>query len=141
MRTLIAVILVGCALSSNAQAPAPGEPAAQVDAIIAQLRAGKTSGVLERAFAGSLVLAQKAEQIRAMDGQAKAALDFVGPLTSSEVLEFKRFGGSLVRIKWITKHRDDIPFFWTSLFHRRNGQWEPLVIVFTDEPAKAGLLQ
>ena|ERR1035437_1068660 len=137
MRTLILTIVAASCLASVALAESK-EPTAQVETLVKRLETGKLDGVFADFFTGSLVGQQKEMQVRAMDGQAKAAFEFYGRATDHEIVETKKMGNSLVRIKWITKHKGDAPLFWNALFYRRNDKWEPLTIVFFDDPDKAG---
>lgn len=135
-RIIIVMIMVGSLLSTAFAEPK--EPSAQIDVLIKRLQSGKADGALRDFFSGSLMLEQKEAQLRAMDGQAKAAFEFFGKPISYEIVETSKMGTSLVRIKWITKHKNETPLFWNSLFYRRNGKWEPLGIFFFDDPQKAG---
>ncbi len=138
MRTIVAV-LIGISMQASIANAESIEPRAQVEALIAQLRTDKLDGFLEKAFAGSLVAKQKPMQIDAMSGQAKAALQFYGKLTDYELLETEDLGKSLRRIKWMTKHKDDMPLFWNAIYYRRHGKWEPLTLIFFDNPIQAGI--
>jgi len=51
-----------------------------------------------------------------MDGQAKSAFEFYGRPTTYEIVETKKMGSSLIRMKWITKHKDDVPCFGMPCF-------------------------
>jgi hypothetical protein len=137
MKKLILVIFVIGMLFSNAYAESK-EPPAQIDGLVKRLQAGKIEGAFVDFFANSLVAEQKEMQIRAMDGQAKAAFDFYGKPTSYEIVETNKMGTSLMRIKWITKHKSETPLFWNGLFYRRNSKWEPINVFFFDDPQKAG---
>lgn len=117
---------------------APKEPTAQIEALIKRLQSGKADGALLDFFSGSLMFEQKEAQLRAMDAQAKAAFEFLGKPVSYEIVDTSKMGASLVRIKWITKHKNETPMFWNSLFYYRNSKWEPLGIFFFDDPQKAG---
>jgi len=136
VRNLIIALAVAVGLASSARAQSK-EPAAQVEALVHQMQSGKSDGVFMQFFAGSLLAKQKPTEIRAMDGQAKAALEFYGKPVAYELLDAQKIGASLVRMKWITKHKDDSPLFWNALFYRRQGKWEPLNVVFFDDPTKA----
>lgn len=138
MRIIAALVVVTSLLAVAAHAQSP-EPRAQVESLVTQLRVGKLDGLLEKAFAGGLVAKQKPMQIEAMSGQAKAALQFYGKLTDYEILETENLGKSLTRIKWMTKHNDDMPLFWNAIYYRRNGKWEPLTLIFFDNPIQAGI--
>ena len=82
---------------------------------------------------------QKEMQPKAMGTQARGSFDFYGPPTATEFIEEKTLSESLMKLKWITKHKADSPLFWSALFYKRGGKWEPLQIVFYDEPAKIEL--
>jgi hypothetical protein len=114
------------------------EPNAQIDTLVKRLQSGKIDGAFVDFFSGSLVAEQKEMQIRAVDSQIKAALDFYGKPVSYELVETNKMGTSLIRIKWITKHKNETPLFWNGLFYRRNNKWEPLTVIFLDDPQKAG---
>jgi hypothetical protein len=116
-----------------------GTPKEQVTKLYNDISAGKTEEGFSRLFADSLMAKQKEVQVKAMGTQAKGAFDFYGPPTAIEFIEDKTFSESLMKLKWITKHKDDSPLFWSALFYKRAEKWEPLQIVFYDEPAKAGL--
>jgi hypothetical protein len=139
MRRIITVMIIVGSLLSTVFAE-PKEPTAQIDTLIKRLQSGKVDGALLDFFSGSLMLAQKGEQLRAMDGQAKAAFEFLGKPVSYEIVQTSTMGTSLVRIKWITKHKNETPLFWNSLFYRRNSKWEPLGVFFFDDPQKAGFI-
>jgi hypothetical protein len=106
--------------------------------LLKTLQARKYDGALVTFFSGSLTAKQKGAELRAMDGQAKAALEFYGPPTSWEIVETKSLGKDLVNLKLLSKHNDDSPLFWNALFYRRNNAWEPVGVYFFDDPRKAG---
>jgi hypothetical protein len=135
-RFILAIIVVGC-LTTVAFADSR-EPSAQVEALAKVLQSGKIEGVLIDFFANSLLAEQRPTELHAMDAQVKAALDFYGRSVNYEIVETTKMGNSLVRIKWITKHKRETPMFWNVLFYRRNGKWEPLNILVFDDPTKAG---
>jgi hypothetical protein len=137
MRKVFLIIFAVGALISTAFAE-PKEPNAQIDTLVKRLQSGKIDGAFVDFFSGSLVAEQKEMQIRAVDGQVKAALDFYGKPVSYELVETNKMGTSLIRIKWITKHKSEVPLFWNGLFYRRNNKWEPITVVFFDDPQKAG---
>jgi len=137
MRKLILVVFVVGMLFSTAFAESK-EPTAQIEALIKRLQTGKIEGTFVDFFSGTLVAEQKEMQVRSMDGQAKAAFELYGRPSSYEIIETSKMGTSLIRIKWITKHKSEIPLFWNGLFYRRNSKWEPLLLFFYDEPHKAG---
>lgn len=114
------------------------DPTAQIDTMMKRLQTGKIDGVFTDFFSGSLVAEQKELQLRAVDGQVKTAVDVYGRPTSYEIVETTKIGTSLMRIKWLTKHKSETPLFWNGLFYRRNNKWEPLAVVFFDDPQKAG---
>jgi hypothetical protein len=132
MKTQIVIFVTACCLCAAAAAESK-EPAAQVENLVKRLESAKTEGVFVDFFAGSLVAQQKETQVRAMDAEAKSAFEFYGKTTGYEITETNKMGSSLVRIKWITKHKDGVPLFWNGLFYRRNDRWEPF-----DDPTKAG---
>jgi hypothetical protein len=139
MKTQIVIIITACCLcAAAAESKESKEPTAQVEGLVQRLESGKTEGVFVDFFAGSLVAEQKEMQVRAMDAQAKAAFEIYGKPTDYELTETNKMGNSLVRIKWITKHKNGVPLFWNGLFYRRNDKWEPLSVVFFDDPTKAG---
>ena len=137
MKKIILVMLVAGNLCSTALAESI-EPTTQIDMLIKRLQTGKIEGAFVDFFSGSLVAEQKEMQIHAVDGQVKAAMEFYGRPVSYEIVETNKMGSSLMRIKWITKHKSDAPLFWNALFYLRNNKWEPLTIVFFDDPQKAG---
>jgi hypothetical protein len=134
---LIAALLTTLLATSAIAASAKG-PEAQIEALMKTLEAGKFDGAMTSFFAGSIAAQQKPTEMRAMDGQAKSGLEFYGAPVSYEIVETKKIGNDLVNIKFLTKHKDDVPLFWNALFYRRHEQWEPLGLVFFDDPRKAG---
>lgn len=138
MRILISLIVaVGC-LATIAFAAETQEPTARVETLTKRLQSGKIDGALIDFFSKSLAGEQKPTELRALDGQVKAALEFYGGAVSYEIVETKKMGNSLVRIKWITRHKRDAPLFWNAMFYHRNDKWEPLNLFFFDDPNKAG---
>jgi len=115
-------------------------PEAQIEALIKSLQTGKFQNILHNFFAGSLAAQQKPTELKAMEGQVKAAFEFYGPPMSYEIVDTKKMGRDLVNIKFISKQKDDVPLFWNALFYRRHDQWEPLAVFFFDDPRKAGFL-
>ena len=116
-----------------------GTPKEQVAKLYISISAGKTEEGFSQLFAASLMAKQKEMQVKAMGTQAKGAFDFYGPPTAIEFIEEKTLSESFMKLKWITKHKDESPLFWSALFYMRANQWEPLQIVFYDDPAKVGL--
>jgi len=114
-------------------------PEQQVDALVKQLMSEKRGTAFQDFFSGSLMAEQKPAEVRAMDAQASGAWGFYGAPESYEILEAKEIGKSLIRVKWITKNRGEMPLFWNALFYRRAGKWEPLTMQFFDQPDKAGI--
>ncbi len=137
MRKIIYAVFAIGILFSTAFA-APQDPPAQIDTLVKRLQTGKIDGVFTDLFSASLVAEQKPMQLRAADAQVKTALEVYGRPTSYEIIETSKMGASLMRVKWITKHRSETPLFWNGLFYRRNNKWEPLTVVFFDDPQKAG---
>ena len=137
MRKIALTVLL--VIASAAAQAGDGEPQAQLDALLQRLKGGKYEGALQSLFAGSLALAQKPTEFKALDGQVKAAFEFFGPPTSWEILDTKPIGKDLVNIKMLSKQKDEVPLFWNTLFYRRHNSWEPVGIVFFDDPSKAGI--
>ena len=115
-----------------------GSPIHQISKLIDHLKSDDTSTALQTFFSDSLMTLQKPEQIRAMDAQAQGAWQFYGAPTEFEISDTQEIGDSLMRVRWLTKHNDEIPLFWNVLFYRRHDKWEPLNIIFFDDPVKAG---
>jgi hypothetical protein len=139
MRRFLVLFLGVLCLASVASAPArSGTPEKQIAALVDQLKTDKRDTAMQDFFGGSLMAAQKDAAVKAMDAQAKGAWEFYGPPTGYEISEKVEMGKSLVKIKWITRHKDDTPLFWNALFYKRNGAWEPLRVLFFDDPTKAG---
>ena len=116
-----------------------GTPKEQVTRLYHSISEGKTEEGFSQLFAESLTAKQKETQVKAMGTQAKGAFDFYGPPTAIEFIEEKTLSESLMKLKWITKHKDDSPLFWIAVFYKRSDQWEPLQIVFYDDPSRADL--
>ena len=135
---LKSLLVVALLLGTSVVHAAPRSPEAQIEALMKSLQAKQLDGVFQNFFAGTLTVQLKPTELKAMDGQAKGALEFFGPPTSYEIVETKALGNNLVRMKILSKHRDEIPLFWNVLFYKRNAQWEPLSIFFFDDPQKAG---
>ncbi len=132
-------IVAAIALLTQTVVAGEGTPKEQVTKLYNTLSAGKSDDGFSQLFAGSLTAKQKEMQLKALCTQAKGAFDFYGPPTAIEFIEEKTLSDSLMKLKWLTKHRDESPLFWTALFYNRAGKWEPLQILFNDESAKAGL--
>jgi hypothetical protein len=137
MRSIVLTVLVVTFLVTTVFAETK-EPSEQVEALVKRLPSGKIEGVFIDFFANSIAAEQKPTEIRAMDGQAKAALDFYGRTVNYEIVETKKMGNSLITIKWITMHKNEVPLFWNGTFYKRNGKWEPFGVFFFDNPIKAG---
>ena len=120
-------------------APQNPTPRDRVGAVIAQLQSDRAPTAFADFFKDSLMASQKETLLRAMDGQAKGAFEFYGKPKTYEILSEEKFGENLVRIKWLTKHNDEVPMFWNCLFYLRKGRWEALSIVFNDSPQTAGI--
>lgn len=116
-----------------------GSPEQQVDALFKQLSSENRGTALQDLFAGTLLSIQKPAEVRAMDAQARGAWEFLGPPESYEILERREIGKSVFRIRWLTKHRDELPLFWSAVFFVRGGKWEALSLVYVDQPEKAGI--
>jgi hypothetical protein len=125
-------------LATSAMAVGMKDPEAQMDDFLRTLQSAKYDGALENYFDGSFVGQQKPTEIKAMGSQLKAAFEFFGAPRSWELVEIKKIGSDLEKLKLITKHKDEIPLFWSALFYRRLGRWEPMTIFFFDDPLKAG---
>lgn len=138
MKNMIIRMALMCAFCVAAHGKT-SNPEQQVDALVKQLMSEKRGTAFQDFFSGSLMAEQKPAEVRAMDAQAKGAWEFYGAPGSYEVFEVKEVGKSLVRIKWLTKNRDEMPLFWSALFYRRAGKWEPLSLLFFDQPEKAGI--
>lgn len=121
--------------ASAALAAGPDE---QLFSLLQTLQSRKYDGALTTFFSGSLTAKQKGTELKAMEGQVKAALEFYGPPRSWEIVESKALGKDLINLKLLSKHNDDVPLFWNALFYRRKNTWEPLGVYFFDDPRKAG---
>jgi len=137
MRRIILVVLVVGSLLSTAFAESE-EPTTQIDALVKRLQSGEIDTAFVEFFSGSLISEQKEMVPRVIASQAKAAFEFYGRPSSYEILETSKMGTSLIRIKWITRHKSDAPLFWNSLFYRRNNKWEAVQFLVFDDPQKAG---
>ena len=137
MRFIYALLLL-IFLGTSVASAATKDPDAQLTTFLETLRTRKYDGALTNFFTGSLTGQQKTMELKAMDGQVKAALEFYGPPMSWEIVETKKIGKDLVNIKFVSKHKDEMPMFWNALFYRRHEAWEPLGIYFFDDPRKAG---
>ena len=133
------ITFAAVALLTQAVAAGEGTPKEQVTKLNNSISEGKTEEGFSYLFAASLTAKQKEVQVKAMGSQAKGAFDFYGAPTAIEFIEEKTLSESLMKLKWITKHKDDSPLFWSALFYKRANKWEPLQIVFYDDPTKAGL--
>lgn len=90
MRILISLIVaVGC-LATIAFAAETQEPTARVETLTKRLQSGKIDGALIDFFSKSLAGEQKPTELRALDGQVKAALEFYGGAVSYEIVETKK---------------------------------------------------
>ncbi len=132
-------IVAAIALLTQTVVAGEGTPKEQAMKLYSSISAGNTEEGFSLLFASSLMAERKEMQVKAMGNQAKSAFDFFGPPTAIEFIEEKTLSDSLVKLKWLTKHKDESPLFWNALFYNRAGKWEPLQILFNDEPAKAGL--
>jgi hypothetical protein len=137
MRSIVFTVLLVIFFVASALAETK-EPSDQVVALVKRLQSDRIEGVFTDFFANSLAAEQKPNEIRATDGQVKAALDFYGRAINYEIVETKKMGNSLITIKWITKHKNEAPLFWNCIFYKRNGKWEPIGVLFFDNPTKAG---
>jgi hypothetical protein len=138
MRKITSLIAIIAALTGSLAAK-EGSPEEQVAALFKQLASEKRSTAFQEFFAGSLAIAQKPAEVRAMDAQAGGAWTIYGAPESYEILDRREVGKSLFRIRWLTKNKDEVPLFWSALFYLRAGKWEALSLVFFDQPEKAGL--
>lgn len=109
-----------------------GTPKEQVKKLYNSISSGKTEEGFSQMFAASLMAKLKEAQVKALGTQAKAIFDFYGPPTAIEFFEEKALSESLIKLKWITKHNDDSPLFWSAVFYKRADKWEPLQIDFYD---------
>lgn len=137
MRILLSVIFAIFCIVTVAIGE-PQEPTVRVEALVKRIQSDKSDGALIDFFANSLMGEQKPNELRALDVQVKSALEIYGRAIAYEIVETKKIGSSLIRIKWLTKHKREAPLFWTSLFYRRNEKWEPINLFFFDDPNKAG---
>ncbi|MES2470603.1 MAG: hypothetical protein V4675_25135 [Verrucomicrobiota bacterium] len=133
------ITVASLAFFTQALVAGEGAPKEQAMKLYSSISAGKTEEGFSLLFASSLMAERKEMQVKAMGNQAKSAFDFYGPPTAIEFIEEKALSDSLMKLKWLTKHRDESPLFWNALFYKRAGKWEPLQILFNDESAKAGL--
>ena len=130
---LLALLVVGTQAYAGTT-----DPQEQMESLLKTLQAGKYDGDCQAFFTGSQTAKQKATELRAMDGQLKAAFEFYGSPNSWETVETKKIGNDLVNIKILSKQKDEVPLFWNALFYRRHKRWEPIGVVFFDDPKKAG---
>ncbi len=136
IRSLIIACVFCSALCGAAESPSPEQ---RVNALFKQLNSEQRATAFQDFFKGSLTAAQKEAYLKAMDVQARGGMEFYGPPASYEIFERKEIGKSLFRIRWLTKHKDETPLFWSALFYLRAGSWEPLNVQFFDDPSKAGI--
>lgn len=93
-----------------------GAPKEQITQLYDSITAGKTEEGFSQLFAASLMAKQKEMQIKAMGTQAKGAFDFYGAPTAMEFIEEKTLSESLMKLKWLTKHKDESPCSGTLFF-------------------------
>ena len=135
------MIVLGLSLFALSKvSAAEGSPEQQVVALFKQLTSEKRSTAFQDFFGDGLAGKQKPAEIKAMDAQAAAAWQFYGLPESYEIIQRTEIGESLFRIKWLTKHKEEAPLFWSALFYRRSGMWEPFTVLFFDDPHRAGIL-
>lgn len=138
MKTTL-ITIAALTLSFSAAVAGEGSPKEQVTKLYNSIASGGIEEGFSQFFADSLMVKHKEMQTKAMGTQAKGALGFYGPPTAIEFIEEKTLSPSLLKMKWLTKHNDESPLFWSALFYLRADKWEPLQIMFYDEPTKAGL--
>jgi hypothetical protein len=139
MKTMATILFLVVLLSATVSQAGEGTPKEQVTALYNQIRSERAGTAFQDFFRGSMVEATKEKQVKALDTQAKSVLEIYGKPAALEIIDEKTVSDSLTRIRWLTKHKNDSPIFWTALFYKRQGKWEPLSVNLYDEPSKIGI--
>jgi len=139
MRTTATITFLVVLLARTVSQAGEGTPKEQITALYDQCSSEHADSAFQDFFSNSLVQAQKEIQLKAVDSQAKGAFAIYGKPKAIEIIDENKLSDSLTRIKWLTKHNDETPMFWTALFYKRHGKWEPLTMVFYDSPEKIGI--
>jgi hypothetical protein len=139
MKTIATLTFLVVLLEATVAKAGEGTPKEQVTALYVQFRSEQAGSAFQEFFKGSLVKEQKATQLKAVDTQAKSVFELYGKPAAIEIIDENKLSDSLTRIRWFTKHNDETPIFWSALFYKRHGKWEPLITVFYDSPDKIGI--
>jgi hypothetical protein len=127
--------MVLIALSATPSLPddkASAAPRTRAESFLTRVGKNEIGAAYDDLFAGSPVVAEKAQAVDAVKRQTEAGLPLYGKAMGFELQNEKAFGESLVRLTYIQKFEKH-PIVWRFWFYRPAGKWYLDNVTFNDQ--------
>jgi hypothetical protein len=97
------------------------QPQKVIDLFFNSLKADKVDAAYDALIKGTII-GEKPEDVNALKGRTRQALDSYGPIYGWEVVDEQVVGSSLLR-RTIVSQNSDLPLRWRFYFYKSGGQW------------------
>lgn len=125
MSFLIAILM-------GSSASAESGPDQIADAYMNGIIAGKVSTAFDTLMTHSKVDELRPGDIALVKSQVEQAIDSYGAPSAFESIASKKYGSSLARLIYVTKHAD-VPLVWNFYFYRASDGWKLINFDFNDQ--------
>jgi hypothetical protein len=115
-----------------APALAANDPKAVIDAFMKGFVAGSPGPAFDGLMVHSRVDELKPREIALAKGQVQQSFTLYGPALGYERVLEKTYGTSIVRLVYVTKHRENA-LVWNFLFYKPNTDWTLLNFDYNDQ--------
>lgn len=97
------------------------QPQKVIDLFFNSLKADKVDAAYDALIKGTII-GDKKEDVDALKGRTRQALDSYGPIYGWEVVDEQVVGTSLLR-RTLVSQNSDLPLRWRFYFYKSGGQW------------------
>ena len=135
MRGVLTLLLLSALVIPASAAEETLQPANIVDAYLTGLVSGDAAKSFDALMTHSRIDEEKPLEIGAARGQISQAMQLYGKPSGYESISEVRYGTSITRLIYITKH-SDIALVWNFYFYKAESQWSLLNFDFNDRLQK-----
>lgn len=125
---VLAIFVIAAPTAGRADSPCTGI----VEQYLGRLVAGESEAAFDALMKHSRLDEAKPLEIQHIRGQIEQAFRLYGAPTAFEQVLRKQYGSSLIRLVYITKHRD-LPLIWNFNFYKTGDTWLLLNFPFNDQ--------
>ena len=133
MRISIVLLAVAVVAVPDARAgDKANSPRGKAEAFLARLGKGEIAAAYDDLFAGSPLVAEKAQAVDAVKRQTEAGLPLYGKPIGFDLQNEKPFGDSIVRLTYIQRLEKHL-VIWRFWFYRPGSAWYVDNVIFNDQ--------